>query len=106
LRMTLRVVTELGHHVRNSVAAIQGASQLINKIVQDIDEEAAKHAADKDSAEAMCRIVEKEVDSLETKIIGFLNSANETPETIVKDADDAYQKYFKSSLPGQDLELD
>ncbi len=94
LQTTVCVVTELAHHVRNTLTSIQCATGLTARIANDMKELGDNHAEDVAAVMKMDEIVNTQVDELEKQVNLFLDSATENPAALAREASNAYQRYF------------
>jgi PAS domain S-box-containing protein len=94
LTTTVRVVTELAHHVRNTVTSFLCAVDLVERIMQDISLKEKPAPSDLSDVKNMHRIVTTQVDELEKEVQLFLDSAAENPAELANEASEAYERYF------------
>ena len=99
LRTAVQVVTELAHHVRNSLTTIQGATEVSERIIRDISRAHNISASDQQDLATMCESVSRQIEHLDERLSDFLDGVVENPAELVRQASEAYAKYFEGGGP-------
>ena len=97
LRTTEHVATELAHHVRNALTAINGASHMIGRTLPTGTATGTSDSENQQLLNTMQEIIESETDTLENKISKVLNNAGEDPAGFSDEAAELYERFVHNS---------
>lgn len=94
LTTTVQVVTELAHHVRNTITSFQLAAELVARILEQLERSGKPGTNDLEDIRNMNRIIFSQVEELDKEVKLFLNTAAENPAELANEASQAYKRYF------------
>ena len=97
LQTTVHVASELAHHVRNALTAINSAAQLMRMTVDGSAANDPVTPDDRERVASMSRVIDSETERLEDKLSDVLRRTEEDPSGISGEAAALYARYLQQS---------